>query len=683
MNNEKSRKINYRAFAFGAIIMVSIIFFVRLCFISLWHILPICLEGLGFGLYFGLRKSFGKLIYFASVFVIAIGVGLIAILCYNANITESTQNYTCRVDSIYSSYENSTTVVASNLKTSKSYRGKVLLTIYGECEIKQGDKVSFDGKIVSLDVKDLLDGEYALYKNNIKYTAKTNVNNVKISSGKLTIFERIKQRTKTNIISVMGDEIGGVAYALMFGDKSMIESDIYSAFRASGTAHLLAISGLHIAILIGIIYLLIEKINIRKLYKFLIMFGLMFLYCFMCGFGPSVVRASVMGLVMIGCKLLGKKYDSLNSLGLACMMILLVRPMAIFDVGFLLSFVAVFAIILFSKTLDKINIKQKWLKNIITTMLLTTIITIMTYPITASFFGEVAIYSVLANLVVIPLFSAGYILLFISNLLAYIGLKVLLFVPKGIFGAVIIINKLLAKLPGAVVRVAGVGIALALLIYIAIIIASRFINLKVITKVLSCFAIFAICATIILVGAVTQNNISKVSFDCNYYSAVVTSFGGKNYLVSPKLSPSFIGRIKESLTEAKIDNLDGIIFCEGDSFETTRLQNLMADFGGPIVYVPSGHKAIIGLESAGLKYDTYDDGKALDGNVHISKHVLGDSSFVMVVVNGKKFGFAGKDFEEDNLQMLDFGIDYFCFENVLTNEYIGDFVYTKKSINCR
>jgi hypothetical protein len=101
------------------------------------------------------------------------------------------------------------------------------------------------------------------------------------------------------------------------------------------------------------------------------------------------------------------------------------------------------------------------------------------------------------------------------------------------------------------------------------------------------------------------------------------------------------------------------------------------------VYVPSTCTSIVGLKSAGVKYEIFDDGKALNGNVYITQKSLGDSTIVYMVVNGVKFGFAGNNFEESDLQNLDFGIDYFCFENNIENEYIDNFVYEKKSINCR
>ncbi len=581
--------------------------------------------------------------------VIAVGVLLLSVFTYNDfSVNNQKVKFDCRVDSIYSSYDSSISVIASNVKINdKKVSGKVFVTIYSLDEISIGDKLTFDGVAKSYDVFYLVKNNFSFYKNNIKYRVSTNVDKLTITSGKMTFVESYKETTKANLINIMGKDVGGVSYALLFGDKTLIDGDIYNLFRASGTSHLLAISGLHISIIIGLVYFLIRKLRIKNLYKFLIMLAFLGVYCYLCGFAVSVCRASIMGLVMIGSKLIGKRYDSLNALGFAGMIILLFSPLSIFSAGFLLSFGAVLAIILFSKALDKVKFPHNIVRKIVTTMFITFVVTIFTYPITASFFREIALYSVFANLIIIPLFSVGFVCVFAFHLLAYIGLGFLLYVPKIIFQIIFAINNFFVSLPFAVIKASGVSLLVAVLIYLLLFVISRFVMLKTKIKVISCFVIFLICATIMLANGIGQYNTSYAYFGEFGNSAVFVN-QNKNYLVSPKLSSTYAYNTKRELRQKDILNIDGIIFTKDDNFEVKLLQNFMKDFGSPMIYVPKGHPAIANLKSTQIDFVEYDDGVILDGNIYICiDNVFGDS-LTSIVICDTCFAFAGKDFDITN-----------------------------------
>lgn len=680
MEGEKQRIINYRSFGLSAIIFVSTIFFVVGCFSSLWYILPLCLMFVGLTLYFGIKRSFGKLIFVIVTYVLIIASLMLNIFLYeDKSLDDNKHLVECRVDAIYATYENSTSVIASGISVSGNKKfGRILVTVYGDESIEIGDKITFESKVKGYKVLDIALNKANLYKNNIKYYA--SASSITIAKGNLTPSEKLKLKTKSNLISVMGERVGGLAYALLYGDRAMIETEIYDNFRQSGTAHLLAISGLHISLIISIVYFLISKIKTKNIVKFFIMFAFLFVYDYLCEFAVSVVRASIMGLTLIACKLFGKRYDSLSSLGLSLCIILLFSPLSLYDVGLLLSYAAVLAIILFSRTLDKVKFPNNIVRSVITTMFITTVVTIFTYPITANYFRTLPIYSVITNLVVIPLFTLGFGLLFVTNILALIGLKFLLYLPKIFFSIIIVITDFVANLPLATLKVGGISIGVCLLIYVGLFVISRFVMLKNKTKVVSCFVIFAVCVSIV-VGNYCYSLTKCGVYTGNYSSSIIES-GGKKYLVNPKLSRSYIYNLRSSLNSKDIYELDAIIFSPNTNAEVKMLQNFLEYFDAKVL-VASSSLMIDNLKSSGVVYEVYDEGIALGGNVQVSVDSVDGIKFTKIVVNGTVFAFGAQKASSENFSALGYYIDYLETNKDISSPNIKHILNDEMYINCR
>ncbi|MBE6029324.1 MAG: DNA internalization-related competence protein ComEC/Rec2 [Clostridiales bacterium] len=127
--------------------------------------------------------------------------------------------------------------------------------------------------------------------------------------------------------------------ALLFGDKGSLDEEMLEAFRKNGTAHILAVSGLHI----GIIYGFILKLWRWRRGKAFLLFNTTFflLYATAAGFSPSVTRAVVMVLLHIAASIRNKHYDLANAAFLVFFIVMVRNPFMIFNVGFQMSFLAV------------------------------------------------------------------------------------------------------------------------------------------------------------------------------------------------------------------------------------------------------------------------------------------------------------------------------------------------------
>ena len=233
-------------------------------------------------------------------------------------------------------------------------------------------------------------------------------------------------RWKSLLMNAAGEEDGGILCAVLLGEKRQIDEEVKELYQINGMAHILAISGLHLSF-IGIgIYKILRRIT--GSYPVGGMFGILFLmlYILMIGFTVSAVRALVMFLFRVGADMTGRRYDAPTALSAAAVVVLVWRPLSLYDGGFWLSFGAVFAILevvpvvsavresIFVQTLCNENILFVYLIRawehvwqIIWQGLTASIgINLVIFPILLYYFFEFPLYSFILNLFVIPLMSA-------------------------------------------------------------------------------------------------------------------------------------------------------------------------------------------------------------------------------------------------------------------------------------
>jgi len=151
-----------------------------------------------------------------------------------------------------------------------------------------------------------------------------------------------------------GTELG-IAQALILGDKSMLDNEIRSAFSATGAMHILAVSGLHIGLILQLLIFLMQFaahwISRSKAIFFIVV--LLWFYALMTGFSPSVIRAVFMFSVLTLTQWTGIQISSINSLFFTAFVIVLIKPMYFFDIGFQLSYLAMLGIFLFYPIIEK------------------------------------------------------------------------------------------------------------------------------------------------------------------------------------------------------------------------------------------------------------------------------------------------------------------------------------------
>lgn len=159
------------------------------------------------------------------------------------------------------------------------------------------------------------------------------------------VLENIRVHCRNILLSEAGEKNGSILSAILLGEKSQMDPEIKKLYQVNGIGHILAISGLHLSV-IGIgIYQLLRKLTGSYTIGGIGGIFFFFLYVLMIGVTVSVIRAGIMYLFRVGAEIAGRHYDSVTALSVAAAVVLIWRPLSIYDGAFWLSFFAVFAVV--------------------------------------------------------------------------------------------------------------------------------------------------------------------------------------------------------------------------------------------------------------------------------------------------------------------------------------------------
>lgn len=203
-----------------------------------------------------------------------------------------------------------------------------------------------------------------------------------------------------------GDEFA-VLSALTVGYKEELSDDLRETYQRTGVSHILALSGMHVAVLWGLLSWIMRPLDNHRVWRWMkcgIIVALLWVFAFLVGLPASVIRAVVMCMLMTLAHAAGERAFSLNTLAIAAFFMLLYNPFYLFDVGFQLSFLAVFSILLVYPPLFGCRkVHQPVLRYMWGVMAVSLAAQLGTTPLTLYYFSYFPVYFLLANLIVAPL----------------------------------------------------------------------------------------------------------------------------------------------------------------------------------------------------------------------------------------------------------------------------------------
>ena len=324
------------------------------------------------------------------------------------------------------------------------YKGNIRLsfdTDYEELDIEDfetGNVLSFSGHLYRAGGDDRGIADY--FKSENIYIGAYGIENLSVQEPRIRPVayygEKLRSTIADNFSYNFSPQTAGFLTALITGSKDYISNRVYDNFKNAGIAHIMAVSGMHLAVMAMLLNLIFRKLRQRhKAFYFVIMFAFICFMVFAAAFSKSVVRAGIMLFMILLGELVGERGDSLNSLGLALIIILLFNPFACLGAGFQLSVVSTASIIVFAAPFcrrkryflaDRLGFSGRVpfavSRTVMFSLTVSFCVLVCTFPIMAINFGEVSLIMPLSNLLLLPVASIIIYLAFFSALLCGPGI---------------------------------------------------------------------------------------------------------------------------------------------------------------------------------------------------------------------------------------------------------------------
>ena len=341
-------------------------------------------------------------------------------------------------------YTNSYKIRINFLNKNNKYKDTCLylkVNKWNSTDLQYGDKIKIKGKFIEPEITRNYGGFnykehlkslkiYGTCKaNSVKVIGKEKVNDIpKLSN---SIYLKIEEKLDT----LFEKDISSFIKGIVLGDKSNIDEDIQENFRISGISHILAVSGMHVSYIILVIDLIFKKSFGKRKTKFIIILFLIF-YMFLTGFSPSIVRASIMNIIILGAGIFHRKNDLATSISLSLLIILIYNPFLIENIGLQFSYIATIGIIILQKNIKRVlknlkikNKKWKYRFSIKTLKIISKVQEIVAVTISAQIsilpimiyhFNIFGTYFLLSNLLISILIGPLLILSLITIILSFI-----------------------------------------------------------------------------------------------------------------------------------------------------------------------------------------------------------------------------------------------------------------------
>ncbi|EKD86703.1 MAG: hypothetical protein ACD_37C00183G0002 [uncultured bacterium] len=297
--------------------------------------------------------------------------------------------------------------------------------------LSYGDRVKIEGKVEYFEAED---GAKVAFINYPRFEL--------VKKGTANLFYNLRENIVKFFSSNLSPTHSSLMLGIVFGIKQDMPEDFYKDLQRTGLMHVVAASGMNVTMVGGFLASFFALFLRRQVALILSILGIFF-YAFMAGFEPSIVRASIMGVLVFGSQLIGRQNTSFLGLFMAAFIMLFINPSLVLDIGFQLSFMATFGLI-YLRPIFYISVRMREFikKSIIGEDLATTLTAqLFTLPILLVNFGSYSLISILVNAIalwtvpVIMIFGAlavlaGLIAEPIGRLILYFNLPFLLYFEK-------------------------------------------------------------------------------------------------------------------------------------------------------------------------------------------------------------------------------------------------------------
>ena len=280
---------------------------------------------------------------------------------------------------------------------------------------------------------------------------------IKCNEYKELLYRR-KEKTKAIFFDNMSEKEAGTLSAMVLGDKTDLDTDVKEAYQDAGISHVLSLSGLHIATVGMTIFFILCRLGIGIKVSSILSTACMVSYGIMTGMSTSTKRALIMFLLGVLARNIGRTYDLLSAASLSALLILLENPYFIYDSGFLMSFLSIEGIGLLYPIFNEMteiivnNRLMKILDSIRQGMCISISASLATLPVVMNNFYKLSRYSVLVNIIVVPLMAVilwvGIIAGGLGGMIGGMAVSPLLYVDENILRLYTVVSEIVGQVQG-------------------------------------------------------------------------------------------------------------------------------------------------------------------------------------------------------------------------------------------
>jgi competence protein ComEC len=288
----------------------------------------------------------------------------------------------------------------------------------------------------------------------------------------------------------MSEENAKLLHSMMFGGKNLISGELLEAFRVAGLAHALAVSGFNTALITAVFMFIFKIVKMPKRLHIFVLVPVLFFYTYLCSWQYPILRACIMCLVFVFAKNNLHSVDSLSTMSLAAIIILILFPSSLISASFLLSFGCVLGIIFFYNFFRK----RAYIMGALSMYLA---VTIASFPLVVYFFGCLPTYAVISSLLLLPLMSGAFCLGLIAIMIPLFS--GILYIAEPLLKIVCDMVVWINKLPFAQIGVSTTNWWGIIFYFLGLIVLSRFVFLKRSTKICIAVLLFACYSTTLII----------------------------------------------------------------------------------------------------------------------------------------------------------------------------------------
>ncbi|MFC1618289.1 ComEC/Rec2 family competence protein [Patescibacteria group bacterium] len=282
--------------------------------------------------------------------------------------------------------------------------GKVLVSVPRYPRYEFGDRLQLKGKLLTpaefadFSYKDYL-AKDEIYS--VMYYAKVEKLDAESGNEAWKVVLNLKDVLRKSLRRSIPEPEAGFALRLLLGERKAMSDTVLEDFKKTGTMHIVAISGYHVTIVAALLIAITRGLGRR--WSFIVAASVIIFYVLLTGASASVIRAAIMGILVLFAMQVGRMSSARNTIALAAVVMLLINPQLLsLDIGFQLSFLAVIGIVYLSPLLER---AFTWLPNVLAfrdSVVITLSAMITTLPLGVFNFGRLAIISPLINFVLLP-----------------------------------------------------------------------------------------------------------------------------------------------------------------------------------------------------------------------------------------------------------------------------------------